>query len=383
VSQSTGRGCGEDAAADPSNTDCVPIARANGTRMGEGTVGYGGQVHSSYQTKTRMLRLDYVGHSPTFDVNDAGFSPVFDRLELVAVGGFTDREPGEYLLFRGIFPFAISAVGFDGSPQYSLVGFDLEATFKNHLFTSPEQWILMPKHKDPFETFDGAHFEQPAAWEGTWEAGTNPAKMVSAYARWRWFLGLGDENRATSLYTSFALQAASNVEVALEPEVGIDHSVRFFDCATPRLSDELPGKSCLIDRSANTYTFADLDSKYFSTTLRATMTIAPPLSFQGYAQLFLAEGEWADFKGVTTSGARPTIRRDDLKPMTGFTYDGGADFKDAALNVNLVLRWEVDPGSTLFMVYTRSQAAGYQRYKLDTGPTEDVLLVKFVYYASK
>ena len=70
--------------------------------------------------------------------------------------GFTDREPGEHMLFRGIFPFAITAIGFDGSPQYSLVGMDLEGTFKNHVFTSTEQWVLMPGHTDSFETFDGA-----------------------------------------------------------------------------------------------------------------------------------------------------------------------------------------------------------------------------------
>jgi hypothetical protein len=48
-----------------------------------------------------------------------------------------------------------------------------------------------------------------------------------------------------------------------------------------------------------------------------------------------------------------------------------------------VLRWEPDPGSTLFMVYTRAQQSDGLHHRLATGPTEDVILVKFVYYASK
>jgi Domain of unknown function (DUF5916) len=369
----TGYACTEDESA--VDDECIPIARANGQHMGSGFVGYGAQVHSQYVTKTHLFKLDYTGHSPKFDVNDAGFAPRFDIHELKVVYGWSDKEPGDYFNYRGLYPFAISAFGFDGTPQYALLGLDLEAMTKGFLFTSPEQWILMPKTSDPFETLDGAHFENPPAWEGNWEAGTNPAKRLAAYLRWHWFLGLGDENRSTSLYSKFDVQATSNIELSLEPEVGIDHSVRFFDC------NRFQGRHCLVDTTHH-YLFGDLDSKYFSTTFRGTITIAPPLSFQGYAQLFMDDGDWSDFKQVDTMGTRPTIQRSDLLAAT-FDYDGSSDFKDAALNVNLVLRWEVDPGSTLFLVYTRSQASGFQERKLDTGPTEDVMLVKFVYYASK
>jgi hypothetical protein len=378
VDTSTDGACTELDALSLGNTTCVPIVRPNGQHMESGTVGYGAQVHTAYETKKNIFRVDYLGHSPTFDVNDAGFAPNFDRHELKIVGGWADKEPGEHLDYRGIYPFAIGQIGFDGTPQGALLGLDLEANGKDgSWFTSPEQWILMPKTSDPYETFDGAHFEQPAAWEGHWEAGTSNARMVSLYGNYSWYLGLGDENRSTSLYTKVALQAASNIELSLEPEAGIDHSVRFYDC------DTASGKSCRIEHGMNHYTFADLDSKYLSTTFRGTITIAPPLSFQGYAQYFLATGKWSDFKETTTMGSRPTIERAALEPMTGFTYDGASDFKSAQLNVNLVLRWEVDPGSVLYMVYTRGQESDGLHHRLATGPTEDVLLVKFVYYATR
>ncbi len=372
---SDGRACSEADAA--SNSRCIPIARANGQRMHDGSVGYGAQVHSAYQTKENIFRVDYTGHSPKFDVNDAGFAPRFDIHELKVVGGWADKEPGKYFNYQGLYPFTISAVGFDGTPQYSLIGIDLESQLNSFVYLQPEQWINFPKMSDPFETLDGAHFEQPAAWQGHFFVATNPSKMVSLQSDYRWYVGLGDENRATSLFASVNLQASSNIEFALEPEIGIDHSVRFYDCSAPG------GHHCLMDRSANHYLFADLDSKYLSTTFRGTVTLLPQLSFQGYAQLFLDDGKYSDFKQVDTMGERPTIHRSDLQPASDLGYDGSDDFKDASLNVNLVLRWEVDPGSTLFMVYTRAQAAEQQRLKLDTGPTEDVILVKFVYYVSK
>ena len=80
-------------------------------------------------------------------------------------------------------------------------------------------------------------------------------------------------------------------------------------------------------------------------------------------------------------GTRPRIRRDALRPAVDFAYGGEDDFEDASLNVNLVMRWEVLPGSTLFAVYTRAQAADYAAPRhLTRGPTEDVVLVKFQYF---
>jgi hypothetical protein len=62
---------------------------------------------------------------------------------------------------------------------------------------------------------------------------------------------------------------------------------------------------------------------------------------------------------------------------------GTGGFDSASLNINLVLRWEVLPGSTLFGVFTRAQEAPhFSPAKLNSGPTEDVFLLKLVYYVS-
>ena len=97
---------------------------------------------------------------------------------------------------------------------------------------------------------------------------------------------------------------------------------------------------------------------------------------------------------IHTAGLHPFIHRADLAPSA---FDGDADrdgtrdkdFQSTSLNVNAVFRWELRPGSALFVVYTRSQAADaplagrsprFTLRGLETGPTEDVFLVKLSYF---
>lgn len=66
------------------------------------------------------------------------------------------------------------------------------------------------------------------------------------------------------------------------------------------------------------------------------------------------------------------------------------DFSDAALNANIVLRWEYLLGSTIYLVYTRAQSPRIellpgQRGGVDIGglgraPATDTVLLKLSYF---
>ena len=65
------------------------------------------------------------------------------------------------------------------------------------------------------------------------------------------------------------------------------------------------------------------------------------------------------------------------------------DFQDAALNVNVVFRWEYTLGSTLYLVYAHSQIPKVATFtapaRLDPnafghGGSSDVILLKFSYW---
>ncbi|HEY8039763.1 MAG TPA: hypothetical protein VIF15_08225, partial [Polyangiaceae bacterium] len=131
-------------------------------------------------------------------------------------------------------------------------------------------------------------------------------------------------------------------------------------------------------------------AKSLGATLRATYTFAPRLTLQTYAQLFLASGHYTGFLSYVSdpNAPRPIIHLGDLRPVT--PPGGNPDFEQAALNVNVVLRWEWRLGSLLYLVYQRSQVPSVsldpgQIGTLDLGsirhaPAADLFIVKLSYW---
>src|SRR5262249_27978788 len=79
----------------------------------------------------------------------------------------------------------------------------------------------------------------------------------------------------------------------------------------------------------------------------------PALTFQAYAQAFLASEH---YEGVFAfpAGGTPVIHLSDLVPSLVNPAES-PDIQEAALNANLLLRWEYRLGSTIYFVYTHAQ----------------------------
>jgi len=137
--------------------------------------------------------------------------------------------------------------------------------------------------------------------------------------------------------------------------------------------------------------FADLEAPLVSLTLRQQVVLGPRLTLQAYAQLFTAHGHHGRFYAAT-AGRGERIPFSALRPPASPPRDdpaiGEPDFREGALNVNLVARWEYRTGSTVYLVYTRAQAergwdgegappATLRPHALSSGPTTDTLLFKW------
>jgi hypothetical protein len=90
-------------------------------------------------------------------------------------------------------------------------------------------------------------------------------------------------------------------------------------------------------------------------TARGSYTFTPQLSLQAYAQIFLASRHYTDFAVAPKTAARGRIYLDQLQPLSAGDAPPDPDIAQAALNVNIVLRWEYRLGSTAYLVYTRAQ----------------------------
>jgi hypothetical protein len=101
------------------------------------------------------------------------------------------------------------------------------------------------------------------------------------------------------------------------------------------------------------YSFAHLDQRTISLSMRLNYTATPNLTFEFYGQPFVSTGTYSDFREVSsTPGAdKYDDRFVSYTPPTG----SKTQFKYTQLRTNTVVRWEYRPGSTLFVVWTQGR----------------------------
>ncbi|BDG01361.1 carbohydrate binding family 9 domain-containing protein [Anaeromyxobacter oryzae] len=146
----------------------------------------------------------------------------------------------------------------------------------------------------------------------------------------------------------------------------------------PRWIETLPDETAV---------FGDQDPEFLSVTVRQQLVFTPRLTAQLYAQLFTSAIRYGrDFYGASLPQRR-RVSTSDLAPLA---YPGAPGGHDAVANVNAVVRWEYRLGSTLYVVYTRSQRelpaqgapapTSVAPAGLFRGPTIETVLVKWAWW---
>ena len=163
------------------------------------------------------------------------------------------------------------------------------------------------------------------------------------------------------------------------------------------------------------YVFAHLDQVTLAMDTRVNVTFSPTTTLELYMQPLIVSGSFARYNvwsaprssrrlvygrdigtEVVTPAADPahdpatiTLDADGGGPAPAFSF-GDPTFTFRSLRGNAVLRWEYRPGSTLFVVWTRSSQIpdlprGNIRFGDDAGdlfqgPSENIFLVKMTYW---
>jgi hypothetical protein len=157
------------------------------------------------------------------------------------------------------------------------------------------------------------------------------------------------------------------------------------------------------------YLFGRIDRRELSTTVRFDVALTSRMSFELYAQPFLSAGKYASFRLVADPRADVYFDRFDplevdrlVRPGDGETVEidvnrdaavdlnmSDPDFRVVSLRTNAVLRWEFNPGSTLFLVWQQSRRDYTQDGALNFGdafgdvfttPGTNVLAMKVAYW---
>ncbi len=98
------------------------------------------------------------------------------------------------------------------------------------------------------------------------------------------------------------------------------------------------------------FVFGELDQRVWDLTLRSSLLFSRDQSLELYAQPFLAVGDYGNARELATPDSY------DLQNYSAEDFDiTDFDFSYAAVNLNMVYRWEYAPGSTIYLVWTHNR----------------------------
>jgi hypothetical protein len=202
-----------------------------------------------------------------------------------------------------------------------------------------------------------------------------------------------------SYYLTLELRPRSNVSLSFGPSRSHTESgFQFVDAYTDPTATGFDNRRVI---------FADLEQNEIAMNTRLNVTFSPTLTLELFVQPLISSGDFTNYKffraprsserlvygrdvgTVIPSGGTIEVDADGAGgPAPAYTFDNPT-FTFRSLRGNAVFRWEYRPGSTLFLVWTRSGNSSLSRGQIDfgtdagalfQGASENVFLVKVNYW---
>ena len=157
------------------------------------------------------------------------------------------------------------------------------------------------------------------------------------------------------------------------------------------------------------YIFAHIDRKTLMASFRVNLNLSPDLTLQYWGQPFIATGKYSEFKYITNPMADKFTDRFHIYEGNEISFDadnynidenkdgtvdysfGKRDFNVQEFLSNMVLRWEFNPGSSVYIVWSQSRSCYNDTGEMDVfndlgdlfnckdNKPHNVFLVKFSY----
>lgn len=298
--------------------------------------------------------------SPGFELNDAGRLSNADETEYNADIQIRETLPGRYLHNWRL--------GFDTRGSWNYGGERQSHSWNQHTsLTFKNLWSLNIRTSFDLRAQDAA-LTRGGPSMGTGREWREEIRLNSSFGSrtsWRLNAGVGRTElggEQLRFGAMLSLRPDDRWQVSLEPNYSRTTDPRQFVTA---MSDTL---ARFFD---GRWIFASIDRTTLSALLRVNYAFSPTLTLEGYAEPFAASGRYSslgelkaprsrDLRTYGTDGT--TIRREADGSRT--VSDGAStfvvapeDFNVLSLRSNVVLRWEWNAGSTLFLVWQQSRHA--------------------------
>jgi hypothetical protein len=377
--------------------------------------GYQGQASFVYTSpRGPYISLRSQAVAPAYEANDFGFMNQADFRNASFSGGWKRPKPGKIIRNQSIDIFGNYSENFGGDVMDRFAGAGTFMGFTNGWHFG-NFFIHGAETQDVFVSEGGPKVRSPAFTLYNFNIGSDDSKRLTGvlFGEVQWS-GLGKMSR--NVGTEFGWRPATNISIEISPRWNEqEYNALFVRSVTDA---EAPAATY-----GTRYIFGEARRKSFSVGTSVNVTFTPDLSFQLFAQPFVAEARYdpARFKELARSGsfdflrygtdAGSTITRyedpstsdcrapsfcyrvdpDGSGPASEFTFRT-PDRTLRSMRGTSVLRWEYRPGATLFVVWTqgREQSLRAPAFRgaseladvFSIAP-ENVFLVKLSYWLSR
>ncbi len=336
--------------------------------------------------------------SPGFEYNELGFQRYADRINGHIVTGYRWYEPDNIFRRKNVYFGVNGTSNYDGDildhGLYTSIGFQ----FVNF-------WGIAINSSYDFESVNtsltrgGPKVKYPENYSIFFRGYTDSRNELvfrpfGAY----WRNGFGDYDYQGGLDIEWRPQ--SNLTLSISPAYYYTMSnYQWVGAFTDAAATSTFGKR---------YVFAKIDQHTYSAEIRVNWSFTPKLSLQVYLQPLFSSGKYSTFKELAEPNSKEynvygtngsTIAYDETNDVYSVDADGSGpsapfdiynpDFNYKSLRANLVLRWEVLPGSVFYAVWTHDKVnfmhpgnlrLGRDFNDLWNSPANNIFLLKFSYW---
>lgn len=342
--------------------------------------GYGAQLKfGKYGGGITRFETSLLRQSAGFEVNDLGFLQRADVTDWSSWAALTWQDATKYYRWAQLNGNHWERWNTDGARLDNAVNFNGHIGFLNN-WDAHLGGTIGPLTASVCDrcTRGGPLVRKSGGWYPWAGVNTDQRKPVSGGV----FVNLQrrDEGRSNGINAS--PYVVLRVSTRLLANIGLNYS---------RDHDDAQWYGNFTDTAGTHYSFAHLDQRVISTSVRLNYTVVPTLTFEFYGEPFIATGSYSDIRELsdTPQAARFTDR------YTAYTPPPDADqaFRFVQLRTNAVARWEYRPGSTLFVVWAHGRQANSndnpnqpwtREYRdLFSLHPDNTFLVKFAYWFNR
>lgn len=336
--------------------------------------------------------------SPGFEFNDLGFQWIADRINGHLVLGYRWFDPDGTFRRKQIYLSHARSYDFEGNSTSKFIWVNTNFMFMNY-------WGVQLGGVYSFESLNktatrgGPLVKQPEEYSINLSSYTDSREkiIVEAYTGY-------SKSKLGGSYSSLG------IDIIWRPNTQINVSIgpQFERNKNPYQWVGNFSDTTAVNTLGARYIFARIDQTTLAANIRLNWTFTPKLSLQLFFQPLFAVGKYNDFKELArpkTSDANEygkngsTIIFDASADVYNVDPDGDGpaqtfqisnpDFNFKSLRGNVVLRWEVLPGSILYFAWSRNQTNfqdpgdfNLSRDFKNLWETEgdDIFLVKFSYW---